>query len=1252
MKRRRIVRWIRNLGLILLIGLGTLPWWFPWVMGWVLGGFGIEYSATARLGWGRFAVTGLRYEDENIEVEVGEIAGYHPLSWLYRLRFPDGGDAGPRAFVEVRDWEVDIRESDVVSPGEQSRRIDSTADVLEQVVEWTRRVESWMPAAKLANGLVRWRNREIRVPEIRWRDGRVIVHAADIGHDLSARLRAEVDSDRGLTLQARLEPEPMGFRMTARPLTEGWAVNGELLWRSNRMALKAGFGSSDWFPESAELLGRSLRFPVREYGVEPYAALEGDLDVNFTNRQVRFDMNMSTRSESEKIAPPVAMEIHGTADMDKISLGELNIQSPALSAALDSPLVVNLGNRRLAGPARLTATADLSRQPWLPVNGWGDIEVFFRQPGEDTWPEAAFSIQTGSIGYDETVILEDLAAEGALQWPQLNVTNLAVHLPGESRITGSAGLQLTEERILSGSLKASLYRLAVSPWLPEEWKFNQAQFQVSFDGPLSAPNYRGHASIEGFRHPATSLWDSELDWRAEGGRPQEIEWTIRSGDSRFAMEAGMPRWDRVEIADIVLSSNRTEVLKLKEPAVITLERPEKEDPSSAPAIRFSAITLVDAEGEERLRFSGETAWPVRGQAVVSLGKMDPDLFRDFLAAVPVRVTVVGMEADVEWDAGPATWALDFEGVPHGDGGWNLTTSARISGNADGIRVEAMQLLHDSNPLLSVHGRLPLTFHPATPESPLQFDPQSEWQGVVQWHDDVQLWQQISNRIPVHLPGISGELKWSGTAQNPKADLRMTADRVEAASAAAPLHSLPSMSGVEARVHLTPEQLTLERAEVKVNEYPVVLTASATIPPALRKWESLRTPKQAFMTLAENASGRLHMPEAPVTILGPAGSARLRESGTLAADVNLEPGFDLRGKVSVNGLATQHLAPLGSLQDINGIVRFQGKEIHLENLQAELGRRRISVDGYVRTTAGDFRQGAMPEFEFHLRGTKVPLIRRRGLILRSDLDLTFTRTEEGKPVLRGSVHPKDSFVLSELDPQLFLGNVKTPELRPPFFSVEQEPFSEWQLEVEIIGEDFLHVRSPVFQGKISSHLRLRGDLGDPLLLGDIVCNEGVFLFPFSNLPVTRGVVTFSEENPHDPSLAVNASARVYGYDVAMQVEGSLNDPVITFSSNPPLTSEEILLMITAGEIPRREIGLTSGQKVGKLAMFLGRDLLNRISGNEAAEERLIIRSGDDISTSGKATYYVEYKLTDRWSLVGEYDEYSAFNAGVKWRLIGR
>jgi translocation and assembly module TamB len=81
-------------------------------------------------------------------------------------------------------------------------------------------------------------------------------------------------------------------------------------------------------------------------------------------------------------------------------------------------------------------------------------------------------------------------------------------------------------------------------------------------------------------------------------------------------------------------------------------------------------------------------------------------------------------------------------------------------------------------------------------------------------------------------------------------------------------------------------------------------------------------------------------------------------------------------------------------------------------------------------------------------------------------------------------------------------------------------------------------------------------------------------------------------------------------------------------------------------------LSTQARAGRLATFLGRDFLSRYAGNDLAEERLTINTGENLTEEGKTTYSVEYRLNDRWSLVGEYDRFNAVNAGVKWRILLR
>ena len=81
-------------------------------------------------------------------------------------------------------------------------------------------------------------------------------------------------------------------------------------------------------------------------------------------------------------------------------------------------------------------------------------------------------------------------------------------------------------------------------------------------------------------------------------------------------------------------------------------------------------------------------------------------------------------------------------------------------------------------------------------------------------------------------------------------------------------------------------------------------------------------------------------------------------------------------------------------------------------------------------------------------------------------------------------------------------------------------------------------------------------------------------------------------------------------------------------------------------------MTPQQRAQTVALFLGRDIYSKLGFGDQSQERLTVRSGEQISEQGKPTYNIEYKLTDRWSLTAEYDRFGDYNAGFKWRVYSR
>jgi translocation and assembly module TamB len=233
-----------------------------------------------------------------------------------------------------------------------------------------------------------------------------------------------------------------------------------------------------------------------------------------------------------------------------------------------------------------------------------------------------------------------------------------------------------------------------------------------------------------------------------------------------------------------------------------------------------------------------------------------------------------------------------------------------------------------------------------------------------------------------------------------------------------------------------------------------------------------------------------------------------------------------------------------------------------------------------------------------------------------------------------------------------GTVSAPSRRPPYFSVESPPAADWRLAAKVTGTKFLRVRSTLFNGEISANLKLEGTLREPVALGDLRIDSGTVRFPFASLAVRQGFVTLGSGDPHRPQLQLLAESKRFGYELRMEASGPADAPVVQFSSTPPLSSEQIVLMLTAGEMPKGMLTLTPQQKAQTVAVFFGRDLLARLGLGDESGDRLTFQSGEQVSEQGRPTYNVEYKFTDRWSLVGEYDRFNAFNAGLKWRVYSK
>jgi translocation and assembly module TamB len=414
-----------------------------------------------------------------------------------------------------------------------------------------------------------------------------------------------------------------------------------------------------------------------------------------------------------------------------------------------------------------------------------------------------------------------------------------------------------------------------------------------------------------------------------------------------------------------------------------------------------------------------------------------------------------------------------------------------------------------------------------------------------------------------------------------------------------------------------------------------------LPVAEGGWDKLRQDPLAFAQ--GSAEVHLEVPDAELAAFTPFLPPYLAPKGRMQADLNYRRGGAMDGFLRLSDAASRPFGPLGVLQEINADVQISGREVELRSVTAKAGGQPVTLSGTVQ-----FPAGAAPRYDVALRGENLPFIRQTGLLVRGDLDLKLHTPAGGPTALSGTVRLRDSLFLSDVRAFLPAGTMGG-ALQPPYFAVMTPPFDAWTLGVDVRGDRFMRLRTPVFNGVASARFRLGGTLGEPRAIGEVVIDEGQVLLPFASFAVKQGTVRIAEEDPHKLALFVRGTVRYNNYDLTMEITGTPEAPSIVFTSSPALDSGQLLMMVMTGAAPSNGIGYSNTQRFARLGTYFGQGLLGSFGADAGNADRLSIVPGETISEQGRETYTVEYKLADRWKWVGEYDQFDDYNIGLKWRL---
>lgn len=1236
------------IGLVLaaLLPLGS-PIWFPPALKHVAGRLGVEMDSQDRLGWSRLRLAGLRAEFGAVRWTARTLELPLPLAWfggwLRGRALGDGPDVAPA--IRMEGWSVEVGPSPAgADEGLKSRfgSVGALLDATGPAWDWLR----WVGGPIRADDgrvVIAGRSQVVRSVHVDAR--RLLASVSDGERTLGLEVRREAGGVLGL--EASVAPWGVALTGTMTPNADTWNLEASVGQgpSTNRLSLSSVFGGGAWLPIRARLRGSDIPIPFP-------AGRPGRGRIEVGADWAESAGVFSVRASGETGVPgrtglsPARAEARGRVSTEQLDVTAFAVESGFLQASLHAPISWKWSEPTRLPPAELDLLADLEAFAGPAVSG--------TVRGHLSTPSGATGSRAVSLQFHAgTLRLPGLApfgftAKGELEWPRVRLSSLATQFTNAAALTvhGAADLSKREiqELVWQFTGPPPLTGLPANPGWPA------LDARGSLHGPFTNLTHAADFRTTGsFRAWGLRPLDIRGVWRGKARHLESLDLTVtRPGAELRLLADGSLR--SVQPPDLALGLHALSLtadgaprLALSGPSTGSLRWNVDAEGRRGPDVALENLDLT-GPGGARLELGGAAAWPRRGRVHAALRAFPVSWITDWFDAVPEGmpdVQVRRLELDGSWDDGPVEGQVGIEAVvalPE-VGPLDIGGSAILAGSGVEIR-DVVVMAREAGPgegAVTASARLPYALVPAEPSGIVRLVPDGTVGGRADVASGAWIWSWLERRTGLSPTDPVVGLEGSGTVEHPELTLAGKVGRTGI--------PLPGRAGewvtldaLEFRARATRTGIALESLRLSVEGQPI--QARARLPWGTDGGE-VRWPPDW-----RQAEGELDLARTELgPLLRPWGKW-LHPQGTARAQVRLEDG-EVRGFLELDQLATRPIGPLGALRDIGMRLTLGGERITIERASAVLGAHPIEIAGWLTLPPG-----GQPEGELRVSGTNLALLRSPEAILRADLDLQLGRTNlQSVPRITGTVTLRDGLVMRDVR-DLVAVNLDRPDQRPPYFSIDRAPFGDWECDLRIRGTEFARVLSPAFRGQVSADARLLGTLRTPRVLGQGVVDSGQIVFPFGQLKVEQARVRFSETDPHRPRLEGRATGMNFGYSIAMDISGTLDDPRVLLTSVPPMSTREIVQMLTAGSLPRGEYAFSTTGKAQRVGSYLAGDFISNLTGNPSEESRLSTRSGQQVTSNGRLTYGLEYRLTDRWSLVGEYDRWSQFNAGVRWRVLER
>jgi translocation and assembly module TamB len=272
----------------------------------------------------------------------------------------------------------------------------------------------------------------------------------------------------------------------------------------------------------------------------------------------------------------------------------------------------------------------------------------------------------------------------------------------------------------------------------------------------------------------------------------------------------------------------------------------------------------------------------------------------------------------------------------------------------------------------------------------------------------------------------------------------------------------------------------------------------------------------------------------------------------------------QGQLRVDHGAIAYIDLPSALSDINGSLIFNQDRLQIQSLTAHTGGGLVTFGGYATAYNGKLN------FDLTVRGEAVRLRYPPGVSATANADLHFAGTSSAS-TLNGEIIVTKLAMTPGFDFGAYMERSQGSALPPT-----NRLLNRIRLDVHIATTPELQMQTASVRLSGDADLHLRGTAGKPVILGRADVIEGEVQFNGTKYRLERGDITFINPVTTTAVLDLQASTRVRDYDITLNLNGQIDRPNVTYRSEPPLPTSDIIGLLAFGQTSEESAQLNQSQ----------------------------------------------------------------------------